>query len=426
MKKLFEVRVSMKIHAESAQEALTAAGNCSSDTVEVEEISLKRVLNEPAAPCAEETDVLAVPGSGTPTTPATLARNLVTLWEQDNGRLKEYLSSTGLQGTTVTDLIGEAYRMRTADLERLARLLDVSPEALVTEGACSRVYVDRYPKSDVSLTEVLANNMIDCRRAAGINAAELEHRCGTKSAVGRLEDGTCVSIGLCRVDRIAKELGVRAADLFSYRPERKTCLADQTCGNTELPCVQQTCKPAAEPRETEPEQTSREPEEEQALPVRIMTADEILGDNVARIRSWRNTTQRLFAQYAGVSQWLICQLEAGVHGTSLKKLDAIAKAVGVKPSVLLTQQAPKACFTDTANVYPQFLDIAGLLAQNLSRIRSKAGVSMTALARKAEVSPAQICNIEHRRENVQLATIDKLAKALGITAAVLLEVTNEQ
>ena len=428
MKKIYEVSVSMKIHAESAQEALAVVENCSSAAVEVEEVSLKRTVNEEVRD-RECVDVLAVPGGETATAPASLARNLVSLWERDDEKLKEYLAGTGLKGGTVTDLIGEAYRIRTADLERLARLINVSPSALVTEGSCGRTYVTGYPDSDITLTEVLAVNVIDYRKMANLSTGELEQRCGVTSVVRNLEDGICASVGLYQVDRIAQALGVHAADLLAYKSEPKTRIAPATA--VEKHDVSETL---TQPGLKDPEPRIAPSEPVQApvpekirnaapeIPAEILSADEILGRNISRIRSWWGQTQREFAQRADMSQWVISQLENSKHGTSLGKLDAIARATDVCPSILLTQDVPRTVFASSEHIYPKDYDILTVLAQNVNRARSAEILSMAALAKRAGISSTQIWNMERGNGNVQLATLDKVAKAVHVPVAWLLEV----
>jgi transcriptional regulator with XRE-family HTH domain len=60
--------------------------------------------------------------------------------------------------------------------------------------------------------------------------------------------------------------------------------------------------------------------------------------------------------------------------------------------------------------------ISTKLGQNFKRIRTVKKLSQRAIARKLEVHRAYISGIENGKRNPTLATIQKLAEALGISA----------
>jgi len=66
-------------------------------------------------------------------------------------------------------------------------------------------------------------------------------------------------------------------------------------------------------------------------------------------------------------------------------------------------------------------DISSQLGQNLKRIRTKKKMSQGDIARALEVHRAYISGIENGKRNPTLATIQKLAEALRVSADELLK-----
>ena len=66
-------------------------------------------------------------------------------------------------------------------------------------------------------------------------------------------------------------------------------------------------------------------------------------------------------------------------------------------------------------------EISTKLGQNLKRIRTKKGMSQGDVARALEVHRAYVSGIENGKRNPTLATIKKLADALGVSADELLK-----
>lgn len=61
------------------------------------------------------------------------------------------------------------------------------------------------------------------------------------------------------------------------------------------------------------------------------------------------------------------------------------------------------------------------LGLNLKRIRTKKGISQGDIARELNVSRGFVSTIENGKTNPTLATISKLAKALGVSSGELLK-----
>lgn len=66
------------------------------------------------------------------------------------------------------------------------------------------------------------------------------------------------------------------------------------------------------------------------------------------------------------------------------------------------------------------VQISTKLGQNLKRIRTKKKMSQGDIARLLEVHRAYISGVESGKRNPTLATIQKLADALGVSASELL------
>lgn len=55
------------------------------------------------------------------------------------------------------------------------------------------------------------------------------------------------------------------------------------------------------------------------------------------------------------------------------------------------------------------------LGENVRRIREEKGMTQIELCRKLELDRAYMSNIENGKKNPTLATIEKIAKALGVS-----------
>lgn len=66
-------------------------------------------------------------------------------------------------------------------------------------------------------------------------------------------------------------------------------------------------------------------------------------------------------------------------------------------------------------------EISKKLGENLKKVRAKNKLSQGALAQLLEVDKGYISNIENGKKNPTLATIQRLADALGVTADELIK-----
>lgn len=62
-----------------------------------------------------------------------------------------------------------------------------------------------------------------------------------------------------------------------------------------------------------------------------------------------------------------------------------------------------------------------IVAQNISMLRGKTGLSELAFAAKAGIDPKTLRAAEHGDGNLEFSTLEKIAKALDVSAAQLLE-----
>ena len=61
------------------------------------------------------------------------------------------------------------------------------------------------------------------------------------------------------------------------------------------------------------------------------------------------------------------------------------------------------------------------LGENLKRIREQKGISQVDISKSLGVSRGFVSNVENGKTNPTLATITKLAKAVGVSAGELLQ-----
>lgn len=61
------------------------------------------------------------------------------------------------------------------------------------------------------------------------------------------------------------------------------------------------------------------------------------------------------------------------------------------------------------------------LGKNLKRIRTAKGISQGEISRKLEVDKSFVSNIENGKTNPTLATITKIAKAIGVSVGELMK-----
>jgi transcriptional regulator with XRE-family HTH domain len=67
------------------------------------------------------------------------------------------------------------------------------------------------------------------------------------------------------------------------------------------------------------------------------------------------------------------------------------------------------------------VDIRQRLGRNLRRLRDEKGLSQEAFAHEAGIHRTYISDIERGARNPTITVVEKIAIALGVTAAVLLE-----
>jgi transcriptional regulator with XRE-family HTH domain len=74
---------------------------------------------------------------------------------------------------------------------------------------------------------------------------------------------------------------------------------------------------------------------------------------------------------------------------------------------------------------PAFADVGEVIAANLRRLRTARGMSLAALASRADVAKATLANLEQGRGNPTIETLWSLALGLGVAFSDLLEDRSE-
>ena len=77
-------------------------------------------------------------------------------------------------------------------------------------------------------------------------------------------------------------------------------------------------------------------------------------------------------------------------------------------------------YTTTKGYNLWIMNEAEKLGKNLKRIRTAKGISQGEIGRKLEVDKSFISNIENGKTNPTLATIAKIAKAIGVSVGELM------
>ena len=70
--------------------------------------------------------------------------------------------------------------------------------------------------------------------------------------------------------------------------------------------------------------------------------------------------------------------------------------------------------------------MTSLIGRNIRRLRRRSGYSQAQLAKGARISQAWVCRLETRDENPTLASVTRIARALGVNVAELLEKPTER
>lgn len=120
-----------------------------------------------------------------------------------------------------------------------------------------------------------------------------------------------------------------------------------------------------------------------------------LGERLRLVRQERGVSLTELARSAGISDSYLSEVERGVVSPSARVLRRLAECLGVPLSALMDEK--------------------GLVGARLKEAREQQGLSQAELARSAGVSPGLIGQIENGRINPSLETLEKLAKALGVS-----------
>lgn len=132
----------------------------------------------------------------------------------------------------------------------------------------------------------------------------------------------------------------------------------------------------------------------------------LLGCEVRRLRAEQCLTLTNLAAVTGLSASYLSEIERGKKTPSLTTLDRLAAGLGVTRDALVPPPEAR-------------LDAPGLPAR-LRAARERAGLTQEALAEAAGVSTGMIGQLESAATLPSLPTIERLARALGVSPCHLL------
>lgn len=127
-----------------------------------------------------------------------------------------------------------------------------------------------------------------------------------------------------------------------------------------------------------------------------------IGAKLRRLREQRGLTLNELSQRSGVSLAHISEIERGRSTASLKTLEKLAAALEVSTSYLLQE------------------DRGETLGTKVRRLREKMGLTQKELADQIGISHSLIGQIETDRIQPSLATLSRLAEALGVSTCYFL------
>jgi transcriptional regulator with XRE-family HTH domain len=145
------------------------------------------------------------------------------------------------------------------------------------------------------------------------------------------------------------------------------------------------------------------------------------GENLRAARQRAGLSQVRLGLRARLDRAAVSFLERAERSPDLPTILRVARATGVKPSVLLKDVGPIATGTRVPrDLVDSDADPATRFGANLKWARKRAVLSQEALAYRAEVDRAAISVFERGRRDPNLRTILKLAQALELPPSVLL------
>lgn len=127
-----------------------------------------------------------------------------------------------------------------------------------------------------------------------------------------------------------------------------------------------------------------------------------IGAKLRRLREQKGLTLHELSQRSGVSLAHISEIERGRSTASLKTLEKLALALEVSTSYLLQEERRET------------------LGSKVRRLREKMGLTQKELADQVGISHSLIGQIETDRIQPSLATLSRLAEALGVSSCYFL------
>ncbi|MBO7825950.1 helix-turn-helix domain-containing protein [Burkholderia pseudomallei] len=139
----------------------------------------------------------------------------------------------------------------------------------------------------------------------------------------------------------------------------------------------------------------------------------LLARRAQQLRKQAGLTQDGLARNLGRHRSLVSAVETGRKNLSLDTVDLIASTLGVEAVSLFEDRTVE---RDARN--------AELLRERVSRnvqtLRNKRGMSQDELSESADLWRGYVAYLESRKANADLAHLEKLANALGVSVGTLL------
>lgn len=210
-----------------------------------------------------------------------------------------------------------------------------------------------------------------------------------------------------RIRKLRVQRGVSLEELSDRLDIPVDCLVDVEEGKRKL--SQSTIKEVAdifhvtEAELTEEHQPAKEAEPE--------ITQESIGKRIRELREQKGMTLGEMARRADMSAAHLSEVERGLSAASLKTLDKVAEVLQISTAVLL----------GSVDCDP--------LGERLRRLRERVGLTQKELAEHVGVSHALVGQVETGRLQPSVATLTRLASALGVSPCYFLieqEVTSRR
>lgn len=138
-------------------------------------------------------------------------------------------------------------------------------------------------------------------------------------------------------------------------------------------------------------------------PTYLFETEKVYGEKIRFIRRGRSLSIVELSELSGISPELIQAYEEGLEEPNMETLEELAGALSVTIRYFLEKN------TDSMSV-----------GERVRREREKRGLTCSALADKAGISPAMVSQIENDHAEPSLETLENISKVLGVSVCYFL------